>query len=170
MRYVAFLRGVSPTNANMAELRRCLENAGYSNVKTVLASGNVVFDANSRSATALAAEIEAAMAKDLGRSFMTIVRSSKSLQALIEADPFARHRLPAHAKRVVTFLRVPHKGKISLPIEVDGAKILAVRGGEAFTAYVPSPKGPVFMTLIEKTFGKDVTTRTWDTVQKCARA
>jgi hypothetical protein len=33
---------------------------------------------------------------------------------------------------------------------------------------VRSPKGPVFMTLIEKTFGKEVTTRTWDTVKKAA--
>ena len=40
---------------------------------------------------------------------------------------------------------------------------------EVLTSYVPSPKGPVFMTLIEKTFGKDVTTRTWDTLQKVAR-
>ncbi len=54
-------------------------------------------------------------------------------------------------------------------MELDGARILAVQGREAFTAYVPSPKGPVFMTLIEKTFGKDVTTRTWDTVAKVAR-
>ncbi len=37
-----------------------------------------------------------------------------------------------------------------------------------FSAYLPSPKGPVFMTLIEKTFGKEVTTRTWDTVRKLA--
>jgi hypothetical protein len=34
---------------------------------------------------------------------------------------------------------------------------------------VPGPRGPVFMTLIEKTFGKDVTTRTWDTVAKAAK-
>jgi len=39
-----------------------------------------------------------------------------------------------------------------------------------FGAYLPSPKGPVFMTLIEQAFGKDVTTRTWDTVAKVARA
>ena len=32
------------------------------------------------------------------------------------------------------------------------------------------PRTPVFMTLIAKTFGKDVTTRTWDTVKKCAAA
>jgi hypothetical protein len=35
---------------------------------------------------------------------------------------------------------------------------------------VASDKGPVFMTLIEKTFGKNVTTRTWETVAKCAAA
>jgi len=54
--------------------------------------------------------------------------------------------------------------------ELDGATILAVPGNEDFTAYVRSPNGPVFMTLIETTFGKDLTTRTWDTVRKCARA
>ena len=44
-----------------------------------------------------------------------------------------------------------------------------MRGREVFTTYLPTPKGPVFMTLIEKTFGKDVTTRTWDTIKKVAR-
>ena len=45
-----------------------------------------------------------------------------------------------------------------------------VRGREAVTAYVPVDKGPVFMTLIEKAFGRDVTTRTLDTVARCAAA
>ena len=44
-RYVAFLRGVSPMNAKMAELKRCFEHAGFEEVKTVLSSGNVVFTA-----------------------------------------------------------------------------------------------------------------------------
>ena len=57
-----------------------------------------------------------------------------------------------------------------LPIELHGARILAARGREILTAYVPSARGAVFMTLIEKTFGKQVTTRTWKTVQKCASA
>jgi hypothetical protein len=35
---------------------------------------------------------------------------------------------------------------------------------------VPGDKGPVFMQLLEKTFGRDITTRTWDTVTKCAKA
>jgi hypothetical protein len=76
----------------------------------------------------------------------------------------------ARTKRVVTFLRSPPAAVPALPIELDGARILALRGCEAFTAYVPSPRGPVFMALIERTFGADVTTRTWDTVRKCVAA
>lgn len=57
-----------------------------------------------------------------------------------------------------------------MPIALDGARILAVQGTEAFTAYTPHARGPVFMALIEKTLGKNVTTRTWDTLRKCAVA
>jgi len=169
-RYVAFLRGVSPMNAKMAELKRCFENAGFTDVKTVLSSGNVVFDAPAGSDTRLARDAEAAMAKRLGRTFYTIVRPANRLRALIEANPYAAFRLPANAKRVVTFLGEPPRARPSLPLEADGVRILAMKGREVFTAYVPNPRGPVFMTLIEKTFGANVTTRTWDTVKKCAVA
>lgn len=59
---------------------------------------------------------------------------------------------------------------MSLPLELDGARILATQGREIFTAYVPSLRGPAFLVLIEKTFGKNLTTRTWDTVRKCVNA
>ncbi|HEU0199348.1 MAG TPA: DUF1697 domain-containing protein [Burkholderiaceae bacterium] len=169
-RYVALLRGVSPMNAKMPELKRCFESAGFAQVKTVLASGNVAFDARTKSETALARQAETAMAKHLGKAFDTIVRAQDALQALIEADPYAAFRVPANAKRVVTFLREPHKAKLSLPLESDGVHILAVSNGEVLIAYVPNPRGPVFMSLIEKTFGAGVTTRTWDTLKKCAFA
>ena len=89
---------------------------------------------------------------------------------MLASDPYRKFRLAADAKRIVTFLRRRPRAKISLPIELDGARILAIKGGEIFSAYVASPKGPVFMSLIEKTFGKEQTTRTWDTVTKVARA
>jgi uncharacterized protein (DUF1697 family) len=169
-RYVAFLRGVSPMNAKMPELKACFEAAGFADVKTVLASGNVAFSARAASLAALERKAEAAMAGRLGRSFLTVVRPTEALRALIEADPFAAFRLPANAKRVVTFLRDADAGRLALPIELDGARILAAAGGEVFSAYVPHPRAPVFMTLIEKTFGAAVTTRTWATVVRCAVA
>jgi hypothetical protein len=71
---------------------------------------------------------------------------------------------------VVTFLReLPSKSQ-ALPIERDGATILGRVGTEVFTAYVPNARGPVFMTLLEKAYGQEITTRTLDTIRKCARA
>lgn len=168
-RYAAFLRGVSPTNAEMPELKRCFERAGFSDVKTVLASGNVVFSAPAASEAALAKRAEAAMQSQLGHSFLTIVRSVAALRALLEKDPFSSFRLAANAKRVVTFMKRAPNAKLETPIALESARIVCVIGSEAYSAYVPGPRGPVFMTLIEKTFGKDITTRTWDTVKKVAR-
>ena len=169
-RYVAFLRGVSPMNARMSELKHCFESAGFEEVRTVLSSGNVVFNARSSSAAAIERKAETTMAKQLDRTFQTMARSVAGLSEMIAADPFSGFDLLPAAKRVVTFLREPHSGRLTLPGERDGARILAVKGQEVFSVYVPSPRGPVFMALLEKTFGKAVTTRTWDTVKKCAVA
>ena len=168
--YVAFLRGVMPTNAKMADLRHCFEDAGFTGVRTVLSSGNVVFSTRESSEGALARRAEAAMEKRLGRTFYTIVRPVSFLRALIESDPYAGVGLPANAKRIVTFLREPHRARLSLPFESDGLHIVAATEREILSAYLPNPRGPVFMSLIEKTFGANVTTRTWDTVRKCAAA
>ena len=169
-RYVALLRGVSPMNAKMADLRTCFEKLGFKDVKTVLSSGNVIFTGVSKSESTLATTLESGMARHLPRSFPAIVRRIDHLAALLEEDPYSGFHVFPQEKRVVTFLAEPHKGKLSLPIEVDGVRILAVRGGEVFTVYKQNEQGPVFMKLIEKTFGKNVTTRTWDTVRKCAAA
>ena len=168
-RYAAFLRAVSPMNAKMPELKRAFEAAGFDDVKTVLSSGNVVFRARKASEAALQRKAEAAMEKQLGKSFLTIVRSVELLREILESDPFRPFHPPVEAKRIVTFLRDKPTTKLALPIEMDGSRILLMKGGEVFGTYLPNPKGPVFMTLIEKTLGKAVTTRTWDTVTKVAR-
>jgi uncharacterized protein (DUF1697 family) len=170
VRYAAFLRGVSPMNLQMSALGRCLEAAGMTEVKTVRSSGNVVFNARAAREASLERKLEKAMSQALGRSFLTFVRSVDSLQALLAADPFSKFRLAAGSKRIVTFLRNPPEATPTLPIAVDGARILCVAGREAFMTYVPSPKGAAFMGLIERTLGNELTTRTWDTVRKVANS
>lgn len=169
-RYVAFLRGVSPTNAKMPALARCFTDAGFTNVRTVLGSGNVVFDTRARPLATLEERAERATTESLGRRFSTIVRTQAELTRLLDSDPFGALDVPSGAKRVITFLRRAPERAPALPIRQDGASILALAGTEVLTAYVPSPKGPVFMTLLERTFGSDITTRTLDTVAKCTRA
>ncbi len=172
-RYIALLRGVSPTNCRMPELKECFQAAGFDDVRTLLSSGNVAFSTQLAAGSTLSAlelEIEQAMFESLGRTFPTIVRSAEYLQALLASNPFAEFTLPSTAKRVVTFLRRPDGRQITLPIERDGVRLLKQSGTEVFTAYEPTPKGPVFMTMLERTFGKDITTRTLATVEKCAAA
>jgi uncharacterized protein (DUF1697 family) len=168
-RYAAFLRGISPMNAKMSELRRAFEVAGFTNVVSVLSSGNVVFDAERASVRALERRAEAGMQKHLGHSFVTIVRPVQRLEKLIRLNPFSAFELPPKAKRVVTFLRDKPTRKLRLPITADGTQILMMKGGMIYSAYVPSPKGAAFMAVIEKALGKEITTRSWDTVRKIVR-
>ena len=169
-RYVAFLRGVSPLNAKMPALKRAFEAAGFTNVRTVLSSGNVAFDSRSASESSLERKAEASMQGSLGRTFYTIVRPVNALRSLLDTDPYTAFSAPPSAKRVVSFLRKPRTAKLALPLESDGAQILSVVGREIFTVYVPNDKGPVFMKLLENAFGREVTTRTRETVKKCAAA
>lgn len=167
-RYAAFLRGVGPTNLEMAALRGCFEAAGFGEVRTLLASGNVVFSVRATSAASLQRRIESVLEERFGRTFLTLVRSADALDALLSAEPYAAFRLEPAAKRIVTFLRAAPTVRLTLPVESDGARILCRRGTEVFSDYLPSARGPVFMELIEKTFGREQTTRTWETVRKVA--
>lgn len=157
-------------NAKMPALKRAFGAAGFTEVKTVLSSGNVVFAARRASESALQGRAEAAMQEWLGHAFLTIVRPVEMLREMLASDPYHAFRLEPSAKRIVTFLRDEPTAMVALPKELEGARLLALRGRELFTAYVPSSRGAAFMTLIERTFGKEVTTRTWDTVEKVARA
>ena len=168
-RYAAFLRGVMPMNAKMPELKAAFEAAGFTDVKTVISSGNVVFTANRASEATLQRKAEAAMLKRLGRHFLTIVRPIDTLRDILATDPYEAFNLAPGSKRIVTFLLAEPGSPVALPVGLGEARILSRKGREVFSAYLPDPTGPNFMTLIEKTFGKNVTTRTWETVAKVAR-
>jgi uncharacterized protein (DUF1697 family) len=57
-------------NAKMAELKSCFETAGFTDIKTVLSSGNVAFDARTASEAVLERKAEATMTKQLGRTIV----------------------------------------------------------------------------------------------------
>ncbi len=169
-RYVAFLRGVSPLNARMPELRYCFEQAGFTSVKTVLSSGNIVFDVPAEDESELARRAEASMARHLNRSFHTIVRPVTFLRTLIETDPLDAFNLPASAKRFVTFVDAPQIANRKPSIQNDESYVLAWFGNDLLWAEIAPTPSPRLLNLIEKLFDRKVTTRTWETVKKCASA
>jgi uncharacterized protein (DUF1697 family) len=169
-RFVAFLRGVSPMNVKMPALKASFEDAGFTDVRTILSSGNVAFSTVITNEREIEREAEDAMTRSLGRSFYTIVRSSGDLKRLLAVNYFDIHGIPGTAKRMVSFMRETREPRVSLPLVRDHASVFLLIGREAFTAYVPTDKGPVFMDLIERVFGKDVTTRTIETIKRCLSA
>ena len=89
----------------MPDLRRAFESAGFRDVRTILSSGNVVFSAGAAADAVLQRKAEAAMLRQLGHAFLTIVRASDGLAEILASDPYRAFRLDPTAKRVVTFLR-----------------------------------------------------------------
>src|SRR5262249_34835081 len=92
-RYAAVLRGVSPMNARSRGTSAAFRGGWCRTVRPPLSTGSVAFRAKTADEAALARKAEAAMQKHLGRSFMTIVRSVDGLQAILEADAYAKFRL-----------------------------------------------------------------------------
>lgn len=167
-RFVAFLRGVMPTNAKMPELKAAFESSPFTNVRTILGTGNVAFDTLIQDEAEIEAKAEAAMNMTLGRSFYTIVRTSAYLQTLVASDPYTAAGIPEGAKRVISFMRAAQAPRVPLPLAEHQASVFLSAGREVFTAYVSTDRGPVFMGLIARAFGSNVTTRTMQTVVKCA--
>jgi uncharacterized protein (DUF1697 family) len=87
-RFVALLRGINVAKANripMAELRALLESIGYGEVRTLLNSGNAVFESTGKSSSAHAKRIQDAILEHFALDVPVIVKSAKELAA-IEAE------------------------------------------------------------------------------------
>jgi uncharacterized protein (DUF1697 family) len=145
--YVALLRGVMPMNPNMKSerLRKVFESLGFECVETVIASGNVVFDSPSKNAAILETRIEEALPKQLGFKSTTIIRSRQELERLVKRNPFKDIRDEKPNYLIVTFFK-------------DRRKELCTVVNRAHAGT------PDFMRSLEKTHGKEMTTRTWKTV------
>lgn len=87
---VALLRGINVGGANrlpMADLRRTLEGLGYSEVRTYIASGNVVLGADPAPVRDVADRIAAAVERELGVSCGVLVRAGADIQSIARAIP-----------------------------------------------------------------------------------
>lgn len=89
--YVAFLRGINVggINIKMADLAKAFEDLGFTDVKTVLASGNVRFTTTTPNGPALKRQVEAALTERFGYEAWVIILDVPAVEAIIEGYPFA---------------------------------------------------------------------------------
>ena len=91
--YIAFLRGINVSGQKkikMAELRLSLERIGLENIRTYIQSGNLVFQSNSQNKAVLEEQITQQIAKDFGFEVPVIITSPKTMQRILEHNPFAK--------------------------------------------------------------------------------
>ncbi len=90
--YVALLRGINVGGNNkieMAKLRQTFERLGFAGVKTLIASGNVVFRTEETSPAKLTKKIESAVEADFGMRIKVVLRDQTSMGKLVKAIPTA---------------------------------------------------------------------------------
>jgi uncharacterized protein (DUF1697 family) len=174
--FVALLRAVNlgPHNKiSMADLKAVAEGAGLSEARTLLQSGNLVFQAKAQSSAALEKLLEGALAKKLGLKTPVVVRSAAEWRAALEANPF-----PKEAKSDPSHLLVmPLKAKVEKAVVAELVKAIVGReqvklGGQVLYLVYPDGIGESKLTaaLIEKKLGVAGTARNWNTAQKIAAA
>lgn len=163
--YVALLRGIGPSNPNMhpLKLKEAFEKMGFTNVRTVIASGNVVFESSQASEKELESKIEKMFPGLLGFSSSTIVRSKESIEGLIKKNPFSQQ--PSGKPNVTFFKQIPNEN--DLPADDKSfATFGLVEGAFCYTVDTNVVKTPEAMLTLERVFGKGITTRTWLTVER----
>jgi uncharacterized protein (DUF1697 family) len=171
LRHVALLRAINVGGhvVKMDRLRALFEELGFGDVKTLIASGNVVFHGGRAAADALERRIERHLEQALGYPVATFVRSTADLASVVAHDPFDG------AETVGTL----YLGFLKSPLDRAGAQRLAAlqnevdrlhaRGRELYWhCRTRISESPIGMAKLERAIGGPTTFRNVSTVRKLA--
>jgi uncharacterized protein (DUF1697 family) len=168
-RYAAFLRGVNVggVNLKMAEVAKVLEDAGFTNVRTILASGNVLLDSRS-GVDAVRKKAEKALRDGFGYDAWVLAYDLDTVRTISERFPFERE-VDAHHS-YVTFVTDKDVLEELAELGKDAAAHEKIERGEG-VVYWQVPNKGTLDTTIGKTMGKkryksSTTTRNLRTVEK----
>lgn len=172
---IALLRAINvggKTKLTMAELKAVFEALGYTGVRTLLQTGNVIFQGEGDDA-AVEAGVEAALAEHAGLVTEVLVRTADEWRAIVAANPFpdAARVDPSHLVVMPLKAEPAPQALDSLRQAIKGREEVEVRGRCAYLVY-PDGIGTSKLTIkvIESRFGTKGTGRNWNTVLKLADA
>jgi uncharacterized protein (DUF1697 family) len=174
-RYVALLRGINVGGKNlipMPALKLAFEDAGFTDVRTYIQSGNVVFGARSSRSAELTRTVE----RLIGRAFdhydaSVVLRSRSQMRAIVDERPKGFGGDPTEYRYDVLFLKpalTPKKvvGLAQLKEGVD--RIWAGTGVVYFSRLESRATSSRLNRLISLPIYKDMTIRNWNTTKKLA--
>ncbi|MBI3156976.1 MAG: DUF1697 domain-containing protein [Burkholderiales bacterium] len=169
-RFAVLLRGVNVGKGNrvpMAEFKVLLEQMGYTDVKTLLNSGNAVFSSSARSDAKLSAAVAAEVERKFGVSTPVIVKSAAEVALVINEAPMTPPD-GEQSRFLVAFGQDEQALQALSPLlrlAGDTEHLVITR----HAAYLHSSGGLLESKIGEALLGKagrGVTTRNWATVLK----
>lgn len=174
-RYIAFLRGINVGGnkiIKMEALAAAFTAAGFRNVRTFIASGNVFFDSSSANRDALTKKIETMLTKSFGHEIAVALFTLLELRELIAIDRFARIKQTKDVMLCVTLFNRDVPQQIPNESKAERLRVVSLHDRAAFivarrkqTGWFGYPNN-----WIEKEFGVTGTTRGWGSLQKIAAA
>ena len=132
--FVALLRAVNVGGTGklpMGELKAMCEAAGFTNVRTFIASGNVVF-ASPRAEAQVKAALEAKLADYAGKPVAVMVRTAAEMAAVRDANPFPK---AAPNRTVAIFLDAPPPADAAAKAAGRGDELIALGAREIYVHY-----------------------------------
>lgn len=171
-RYILLLRGINVGGHHklpMKDLKLELEKMGMENIVTILNSGNAVFEYKKEKTSGLEELIASQLEKTFGFPVPSIVRTSDEIKSVAEEDCFSKVNSKREMHQYISFSKNRLKPEIKLPWKSkdESFEILKVTDKEIFSIlYLDKGKSVKGMEELEKIFGKDITTRNLNTVQK----
>jgi uncharacterized protein (DUF1697 family) len=175
VKYIAFLRGINVGGHHkvpMADLVKAMEKLNFKNVITLLNSGNIIFDAIASELETLEKTISETLEKTFGFPVPTIIRRSEMIDTLLDRDPFKEVIVTKDIRLYVSFLQKNINIDLQLPWTSDDRSYKIIEKIDKTICSVLDlsvSKTPKAMEIVEKTFGKDITTRNWKTIERIGK-
>jgi len=173
--YVAFLRAINVGGhaiVKMTDLRDAFTAAGCKDVRSLIQSGNLVFESPTKSEPALARRILVELRRLMGEAPGLFLRTVRDIERLVEADPFRRFAGKPRLKLYVAFLSQKPRQPPKLPLRSlpEVLEVIGVKSREAFIVSGRKKNGFYgFPNLfIEQQLGVSATSRNWSTINKIA--
>ena len=175
--YVAFLRAINVAGhavVKMTDLRDAFRAAGCREVRSLIQSGNVVFESPAKTPTALVRRIQVELRRLLGEEPGLFLRTMRDIERLVEGNPFRRFAGKPRIKLYVAFLsrRLPPRQQPRLPLRSapEALEVIAVKDREAFIVSGRKQNGFYGFpnAFIEQQLGVSATSRNWSTIKKIA--
>ena len=144
---------------------------GLNPIKTVLNSGNILFEAGNESTETLEKSIEVRLEKSFGFFIHVLITTLVNIQDIIATNPFKDIAVHKDIRLYVTFTKKTITAAVDLPRVSDDGYFQIIGTGEKVVYSVldvSKAKTTNAMEMLEKIYGKDITTRNWNTLLKIA--